>query len=236
MQRKKFLGQCFLESNTILEKEAKLAEVTGKNVLEIGPGDGRLTKFLLKYNPSKLTVIEKDPRFQKKLSKLPIEVIIGDFLTEKLPVVDIVVGNIPYYISSDIIFKIRDNGYPFALLMVQKEFAKKMIAKPGESNYGRLSVTSQICFKIEYVMTVASTFFKPEPKVDSAIIILTPTGKKLSIEEENTIRYLFSHKNKTVKNALRDSKIQSFDVGEFAERRVSSLTLEEILQIASIIK
>ena len=109
--------------------------------------------------------------------------------------------------------------------MVQKEFAAKMVAKPNDKNYGRLTVTSQIFFNVEYFRTIPKNFFSPIPKVDSALIKLQPTGVKLSEFEEDIIRKLFQHKNKTVRNALKDYEIED-------NRRVRTLTKEECLEIA----
>jgi 16S rRNA (adenine1518-N6/adenine1519-N6)-dimethyltransferase len=237
MHRKKSLGQCFLEDRNILRLEARLADVKGKRVLEIGAGDGRLTKALIENNPKKIYAVEKDPRFASMLKMDNVEVIEGDFLEIELPDVDVVIGNIPYYISSDIIFSLKRIKFEKAVLMVQKEFAQKMVAKPGEKNYGRLSVTSQIHFQVSLERTVPARLFRPVPKVDSAIITLRPTGASLDEFEENIIRYLFQHKNKTVRNALLDSKkFEKPELGEFSQRRVKTLTKEECLEIARILK
>ncbi len=241
--RKKKLGQCFMDDQNILELEAKLANVKGKRVLEIGAGDGRLTRKLLGNSPKKLTVVEMDPFYASELRvKLgdKIQVIEGDVLEEKLPQVDVIIGNIPYYISSDIVFMIAGMKIKRAVLMVQKEFAKKMVAKPKDKNYGRLSITAQLSFEVKYERTVLRHLFNPAPEVDSAIIILIPTGRKLSQLEENIIRFIFQHKNKTVRNALLDSKYFERDeleiLGKFEKRRGRTLTKEECLEIAELLK
>jgi len=241
--RKKSLGQCFLEDRNILQLEAKLAGVTGKTVLEIGPGDGRLTSFLLKEHPKKIIVVEIDPKFVAILREKfgnKIEIIEGDFLEIDLPDVDIVIGNIPYYISSDIIFRLAKLKIEKALLMVQKEFAQKMAAKPGESNYGRLSITSQLAFKLQLERVVLRHLFRPIPRVDSAIINLVPTGLGLTQFQENIIRWLFQHKNKTVRNALLDSKMFTKEelekLGSFLKLRPANLSKENCLEIAQILK
>ncbi|NYZ73712.1 ribosomal RNA small subunit methyltransferase A, partial [Candidatus Micrarchaeota archaeon] len=241
-ERRKSLGQCFLEDKNILALEAKLANPNNKSVLEIGAGDGRLTEALLALSPKKIIAVEKDPRFaailkEKFANEKTIEVIERDFLELEFPDdVDVVVGNIPYYISSDIVFALAPLKFERAVLMVQKEFARKMIAKPKDSNYGRLSVTSQLAFNIRLERTVLRHLFKPTPKVDSAIIVLAPTGTKLTQFQENVIRWLFQHKNKTVRNALLDSKMFGKDdlepLGPFAKRRAKSLSKEECLEIA----
>lgn len=232
-----------MEDKNILDLEARLADVKGKNVLEIGAGDGRLTRKLLACSPKKLTVVEFDPFYASELrSKLgdKITVIEGDVLEAELPRADVIVGNIPYYISSDIVFLIAGMKIKKAVLMVQKEFAQKMVAKPKERNYGRLSVTAQLSFSIKYERTVLRHLFRPEPEVDSAIISLVPRGKKLSQLEENVIRFIFQHKNKTVRNALLDSKYYEAPdldaLGKFAKRRGRTLSKEECLEIAGILK
>ena len=230
MRKFKRLGQVFLTNHAILQKEAGLANVADKAVLEIGPGDGRLTEKLLAQSPKKLIVVEKDGRFADMLKEkfkydTRIEIINADFLEIEIPKVDVIIGNIPYYISSPIIFKLKDYEFDYAFLMVQKEFAEKMVAKPNDRNYGRLSVTSRIFFKVEYVMSVPKMFFSPMPKVDSALIKIMPTGIKLTKFEEDIIRKLFQHKNKAVRNALKEYEIED-------KRRVRTLTKEECLEIA----
>lgn len=252
-ERRKSLGQSFLEDRNILALEAKLANPEGKTILEIGAGDGRLTEALLAQKPKKIIAVEKDPRYASILREKfagrtgtdgDVEVVEADFLEMELPGdVEIIVGNIPYYISSDIIFKIAKQKFQRAVLMVQKEFAEKMAAKPGEKNYGRLSVTSQLHFNISLERKVLRHLFRPVPKVDSAIIVLTPAtlapsgpGVPLTQHQENIIRWLFQHKNKTVRNALMDSKM--FDekelepLGPYLKRRARTLTKEECLEIA----
>ena len=254
--RRKSLGQSFLEDRNILALEAKLANPKNKIVLEIGAGDGRLTEALLTQKPKKIIAVEKDPRYASILRERfagrtgtdgCVEVIEADFLELEFPGdVEIIVGNIPYYISSDIIFKIAKQKFEGAILMVQKEFAEKMVAKPGEKNYGRLSVTSQIYFNISLERKVLRHLFRPLPKADSAIIVLTPStlapsGSRISLtqHQENIIRWLFQHKNKTVRNALLDSKM--FDekelelLGPYLKRRARTLTKDECLEIARIL-
>ncbi|MFH2106724.1 MAG: 16S rRNA (adenine(1518)-N(6)/adenine(1519)-N(6))-dimethyltransferase RsmA [Candidatus Micrarchaeota archaeon] len=232
---KKSLGQNFLQDHNILRKEVSLADVAGKIVLEIGPGDGRLTEKILDKKPKKLIVVEKDTQFIELLIETfpDVEVVEADFLEYEMPKVDVVFGNIPYYISSPIIFKLKDYQFDKAVLMVQKEFAEKMVAKPNESNYGRLSVTSQIFFKVKLIQTVPAHLFVPKPKVDSAIIVLEPTGVKLTEDQENLIRILFSQKNKTVRAALK-KKMDSAKFEKFLDRRIRTLTRDDVLELLSV--
>jgi 16S rRNA (adenine1518-N6/adenine1519-N6)-dimethyltransferase len=242
----KSLGQCFLEDRNILALEAKLAEPEGLVVAEIGAGDGRLTDAILACNPSRIIAYELDARFaaalRERFKGKPVEVVEGDFLEAEPPEggFDVVVGNIPYYISSAIVFRLAPIRFRSAVLMVQKEFARKMVARPGDSNYGRLSVTAQLAFSIKLERTVLRHLFRPVPKVDSAIIILKPTGVRLNQFQENVVRYLFQHRNKTVRNALLDSKMFGKEelgrLGEFAKRRVRTLSKEECLVIAGLLE
>ncbi len=247
-ERKKSLGQCFLEDRNILALEAKLANPEHKTVLEIGPGDGRLTDAILAQKPAHVIAVEKDSRFAALLrEKYParadgtalVEVIEADFLAAEPPPFDIAVGNIPYYISSDIVFRLAGMKFERAVLMVQKEFALKMAAKPGDRNYGRLSVTSQIAFDIRFERTVLRHLFRPAPEVDSAIIVLRPTGLRLTQFQENIVRWLFQHKNKTVRNALLDSKMYTDaelkSLGPYLKRRARTLPKEEVLEIARLL-
>jgi 16S rRNA (adenine1518-N6/adenine1519-N6)-dimethyltransferase len=239
---RKSLGQNFLTDQNILRKEARLLDPKGKAVLEIGPGDGRLSERILELMPKRLFLIEKDERMVKILNDKfcgcgeQVIVIAGDVLEAELPEADVVAGNIPYYITSPIIFRLARQKFERAVLIVQKEFAQRMAAKPGDRNYGRLSVTAQLAFDVELVQLVPRHLFRPAPKVDSALIILKPTGRMLTAEEENIIRYLFSHKNKTVRNALLDSKMFGKEeleaLGKYEKRKVRTLTKEEVLEIS----
>lgn len=233
MKPKKSLGQSFVKNKNILQKEANLAEIKNKKVLEIGAGDGRLSEVLLAGEPEKLFLVELDKELvgilrQKFAGKENVEIIAVDFLKLKPFKVNVIFGNIPYYISSKIIFKLLDWDFENAVLMVQREFGEKMVAKPGEGNYGRLSVTSQICFEVRKGFIVSKENFFPKPKVDS-IVILLRRKRKLSEWEEKLIRVLFSHKNKTVGNTLK--KISAEIPENLSKKRPRHMMIEEILRI-----
>lgn len=237
---KKSLGQNFLNDQNILRKEVAIAEVAGKTVLEIGPGDGRLTEKILDANPKKLVAVEKDHELAKMLKAKfagdeRVEIIEADFLefkpeTKKF---DVIIGNIPYYISSQIIFRLKDFVFGRAVIIIQKEFAEKMIAKPNDSNYGRLSVTAQLAFTVQLIQKVPKHLFTPAPKVDSAMIMLRK-NMVTSEKDEEIIRILFQHKNQSVKKALgHEGKVAP---EKFAARRVRTLTKEECLEIACLVR
>ena len=234
MKLKKKLGQHFLNSEAVLNFEADLAVVKGAKVLEIGGGDGRLTAKLLERGPKKLIVVEKDPYWAEELRMRfgeDVEVIEGDFLEQELYGFDVIIGNIPYYISSPIVFKIAKMEFKRAILLVQLEFAKRMVATPKTSEYGRLSVTTQLLFRPTYVKRVKRGSFSPPPKVDSAIVLLRKReGAELDEWAEKVIRVLFQHKNKRISNALKDGGIK-FE-GELPKKRAREMSPEEIVGLA----
>ncbi|MBD3389889.1 ribosomal RNA small subunit methyltransferase A [Candidatus Micrarchaeota archaeon] len=205
MKQKKSMGQHFLQDNSLLEFEATLANPKGRKVLEIGPGDGRLTEKLLQNSPSSLTVIEKDSEWAAHLQKRfgeEINVVSGDFLEEDFPSFDVVVGNIPYYITSPILYRLAEMDFRHAVLMVQLEVARKMVARPRSSEYGRLSVVAQLFFNTQIVKRVKKGAFSPSPKVDSAIVLMV--RKPFNPEKSflHFLRIIFQHKNQMVKKAL----------------------------------
>lgn len=239
MKLKKNLGQHFLTSQSILEYEATLANPKDKILLEIGPGDGRLTEKLLKKSPKHLTAVEKDPIWAAHLNErfneyTNIDIINGDFLELKSTNADLIIGNIPYYISSPILFKIADLNTKTAILIVQYEFAKRMVAEPKTSNYGRLSVTTQLHFQVKLLKKIKRGSFNPPPKVDSALILLKRKDFQMEKKLGEFIRIIFQHKNQNIKNALSHAGIELNQ--ELPKRRARELTKEEILKIYNSIK
>ncbi len=233
MKLNKSLGQHFLNSQGILEFEATLANPKGKSVLEIGPGDGRLTGKLLEKEPKSLTVVEKDSRWAGHLRtkfENKITVIEGDFLKQPPFSVDVIIGNLPYYISSPIIFSLAKMNFQYAVLMVQLEFAKRMVAKPKTSEYGRLSVTSQLLFNTKLIKRVKKGAFTPAPKVDSAIILLKRKDFEMDKELEEFIRIIFQHKNQMIRNALKHGGIETKT--ELPKKRARELSKEEIIELS----
>ena len=232
MKLNKSLGQHFLNSQSALEFEATLANPKGKDVLEIGPGDGRLTEKLLEKDPKSLTVVEKDSRWAEHLRGKfgeKVNVIEGDFLEQKNLSADVVIGNIPYYVSSPILFSLAQIPFKSAILMVQLEFAKRMVAVPKTSEYGRLSVTSQLIFNTKLIKKVKKGSFTPPPKVDSAIILLKRKEFEMDQFLEDFIRILFQHKNQMIRNALDHGGIET-DI-DLPQKRARELSKEEILEL-----
>ena len=208
---KKKLGQVFLVNEHIAEIEAAHAE--GKNVIEIGPGRGILTKKLCEK--AKLVIaVEKDRELYSILAATTrlknLKLINADFFKAgddllKEIRIDIMISNVPYNLSSKTIDFLIGNRLQ-AVLCLQKEFVQHMLAEPNTSNYSRLSVMSHLCMRVTKIMDVKRGNFNPVPKVDSSIIYLKPLKVEISEEESDMINLLMQHKKKTLRNAFIDSR------------------------------
>lgn len=211
-QFKKKFGQNFLRDDNLLKKIVTTANIKHQNVIEIGAGEGGLTKFLVK-EASKVKSYEIDLSLKETLSKLQmenknLEIIFEDFLTIQQfeESFDHIIGNIPYNITSPILFKLLDLEHIKTItLMVQKEFAERLAAQPNSKAYNALSVMMQLSFNVHYVFTVTKKVFYPIPKVDSAIITLTRTGA-LNKSLHAFIKDCFQQKRKTLLNNLYETR------------------------------
>lgn len=226
------LGQHFLADDSVLEFEAQSADVKGKSVLEIGAGDGRLTAKLLAHGAGHVTAVELDPHLAKLLRtrfRTRVSVVEKDFLQfEPGKKFNVVAGNIPYYITSPVLFKLSRMDFDRAILCLQAEVAHRMAAKSGSGNYGRLSVSCQLAFEIEVLSAVGRSAFSPSPKVDSCIILLRKTGFLPTMAEERAIAAIFSHRKKSLKNAVVDGRVSLFSSRE----RSSALRIAQTLKYA----
>jgi 18S rRNA (adenine1779-N6/adenine1780-N6)-dimethyltransferase len=188
-------------------------------VLEIGPGTGNLTMLLLEA-AKKVIAIELDPRMVAQLTKRvgispyqnKLQLIQGDVLKQKLPFFDLCVANIPYQISSPIVFKLLSHRPLFraAVLLIQREFAMRLIAKPGTEFYCRLSVNVQLLSKVEHIMKVSKKNFVPPPKVESSVVRIEPLHPLPQInfiEWYGMLRICFSRKNKTLGALFKQKKV-----------------------------
>ena len=215
IKAKKSLGQNFLIDRNILEKIVSTTTVTDKTILEVGPGTGNLTSFILKNNPKKMFVIEKDDNLANSLNetfKDRITIINDDILNidenllfnEKVTVF----GNLPYNISTEILSKwiinLKDTfWFDYLILMFQKEVADRIIAKFNTSTYGRLSILSSWKLNIEKICDIKPESFSPRPKIDSSLLFFSPKKNFFKIKDpknlEKITRVFFNHRRKMLK-------------------------------------
>ncbi len=214
---KKFLGQHFLKDMDIALRIAEtMIGYAGVPILEIGPGTGVLTRFLLSAGHD-LTVVEIDREsvayLQAHFPELDNRILEEDFLKLRLdktfPGRFCVIGNYPYNISSQIFFKVLDykDLIPCCSGMIQKEVAERMASGPGNKNYGILSVLMQAWYDIEYLFTVPEHVFEPPPKVKSAVIRMTRNKvTDLGCSEQlfkQIVKTSFNQRRKTLRNSLK---------------------------------
>ncbi len=244
---KKRFGQNFLTDKRWLEKIASYAEISPDDiVLEVGPGLGGLTQ-LLQTKAKKVIAVEKDPALveflsRKFLNNPKVEIITGDILKIDLPDYDKVVATPPYNISSKLLFLLLRRRCQTIILALQKEFAERLVAKPGTKDYGRLTVMIAHKARAEILDYISRDAFNPRPKVDSAIIKVTLGDTTKGIDEEpfvDVVRGLFTQRRRTLrvslKHYLRD-RTQSFpkEIYELGilDKRVFQLSVEEFEEIA----
>ena len=226
IKAKKSLGQNFLIDREVLENIVSITNITNKEVLEIGPGSGNLTTYILKQKPKKLYVVEKDDDLAillKEKFDTEIEIINDDILKvsenniseQKLSVF----GNLPYNISTEILSKwILNIGSNFwfesLVLMFQKEVADRIISEFNNSNYGRLSILSSWKLKVKKILDIKPQSFSPRPKIDSSLLLFTPKENFFELKDpknlEKITRIFFSQRRKMLKKPFN----QVFDNGK----------------------
>jgi len=212
---KKSLGQNFLVDQNILKQIVNAVQIENREILEIGPGSGNLTTHILKKNPKKVYVIEKDDDLSLFLNKKfnnEINIINNDVLKisenkiskEKL----IVFGNLPYNISTEILAKWivnLDENFWFSelVLMFQKEVADRIIAKSDTSKYGRLSILSSWKLNVEKIVDIKPESFLPKPKIDSTLLIFSPKKKIFKVNNAKNLEMItkifFNQRRKMIK-------------------------------------
>ena len=215
IKAKKSLGQNFLIDRNVLEQIVGAVEIVNKEILEIGPGSGNLTTYIVKKKPKKIYVIEKDSDLSLLLSEKfngDIHIINDDILKideneiskEKLTVF----GNLPYNISTEILSKWIINlnknfWFTHLILMFQKEVADRIIAKSNNSNYGRLSILSNWKLNVKKIIDIKPESFSPRTKIDSTLLIFTPKENFFEIKNpknlEKITRIFFSQRRKMLK-------------------------------------
>jgi len=248
---KKFLGQHFLKDLQIARRIADTLDgFEGIPVIEVGPGMGVLTQYLV--GKGELTVVELDrdsiPYLREKFPELSGHIIEADFL--KLDLTDIysgkfcVIGNYPYNISSQIFFKVLDykDNIPCCSGMLQKEVAERIASKPGKKAYGILSVLLQAWYDVEYLFTVDENVFDPPPKVKSAVVRLVRNERKLLNCDEKLFKTVvktgFNQRRKTLRNSIKP--LLGKDSGAYShpifDKRPEQLSVAEFEELTNIVQ
>jgi 16S rRNA (adenine1518-N6/adenine1519-N6)-dimethyltransferase len=252
MRPSKGLGQHFLVADSVAERHVAISGISPEHtVLEVGPGLGILTEKLIP-RARKVVAIEADGRMCNHLLQRfghanNFELRHEDALRADLPPFDVCVSNLPYQISSPITFKLLERSFIRACLMYQLEFAERMVAKPGTEEYSRLSVSAQhrAACKIEF--KVPRGAFWPQPRVDSAVVTITPRPPSYEIADEKlfhaVVKVLFSHRRKKIRTTLADNALSIWMEREtvlsllegtrFGDERVEMMAPAEIAELAN---
>ncbi|MDR2027236.1 MAG: 16S rRNA (adenine(1518)-N(6)/adenine(1519)-N(6))-dimethyltransferase RsmA [Prevotellaceae bacterium] len=252
IRAKKSLGQHFLKDKNIAEKIVASLKATTGNILEVGPGTGVLTQFLLR-RPEKLKLVEIDREsiaflretypeiresgimYQEDFLKMELGNLFGNNSFS-------IAGNFPYNISSQIFFKVIKYReiIPEVVGMVQKEVAERMVAAPGKKTYGILSVLLQRWYDIEYLFTVDENVFIPPPKVKSAVIRMTRNDRQDMQCDENLfislVKTTFNQRRKTIRNSIKPLLGDKTYDCSFMGMRPEQLSIEQFIDFTNEIE
>jgi 16S rRNA (adenine1518-N6/adenine1519-N6)-dimethyltransferase len=254
VRAKKHLGQHFLTDESIAEQIVNALKHLSlyKNVLEVGPGMGVLTKYLIHKKEFETFIIDIDREsiayLKKEFPVLENKIIEGDFLRldfnnlfNNTPFA--VIGNFPYNISTEILFKVLDhkNQVPEVVGMFQKEVAERIAAKPRNKTYGVTSVLLQAFYDIEYLFTVHENVFNPPPKVKSAVIRLTRNNaQKLNCDEKlfkQIVKAGFNQRRKTLRNSIKGFKLKpEFMNHKYLSQRAEELSVQDFVELTNMIE
>jgi 16S rRNA (adenine1518-N6/adenine1519-N6)-dimethyltransferase len=247
VKAKKSLGQHFLKDHNIARKIAgSLTGIGYNNILEIGPGMGILTRYLLDNNVVPLLVVEIDKEsvayLQDNFPQLENKIISSDFLeislSDYIQATAAIIGNFPYNISSQIFFKILENKSVVTevVCMIQKEVAERISSPPGNKTYGILSVLLQAFYNIEYLFTVSEHVFAPPPKVKSAVIRLRRNSRlNLGCDEElffKVVKTSFNQRRKTIHNSLKSLNLNNSEY-KLLQKRPEQLSVNEFVELTN---
>lgn len=251
MKAKKSFGQHFLKNTQIAEKIARAIDGKIERILEVGPGTGNLTIHLMNLNMD-LKLVEADPDMVRFLKKTPLtsnlEIIERDFLQLRLDECFNhspfgLIGNFPYNISSQIIFKMLDysNYIPIMVGMFQKEVAERITSKPGTKSYGVISVLTQAKYTTEYLFTVDKNEFNPPPKVQSGVIRLTrKNGLPIEYNEKlfkQIVKTTFGQRRKMIRNTLKAIVPDNFSLEDsYFNSRPEQLSLTDFITLTQKIE
>ena len=238
---KKSKGQNFLTDGATADRQVARAGISkGDRVLEVGPGFGVLTERLVRESEH-VTCIELDDKLADYISEKfgdAVTLIRGDALKVKWPEFDVFVSNLPYSVSTPIIFKLLEQNFRNAVIMVQKEFAERMAARPGTSDYSRLTVGVYYRSACKMLETVPSSRFNPRPKVDSAVVSLVSRPAPFGVEDEKLFfrvtETCFTHRRKKIGTALKNARIIGGDAElPYLDDRIEVLSPEEIAELSN---
>jgi 16S rRNA (adenine1518-N6/adenine1519-N6)-dimethyltransferase len=248
---KKHLGQHFLRDENIAKKIVDSLPDGTKDIIEVGPGMGILTKYLVAKPGLNAYFIETDPEASKflvnRFPEFSDRIILADFLHYNIgglfPATFDIIGNFPYNISSQILFKVLEYRDQVDCLvgMVQKEVAERIASPPGNKKYGILSVLLQAFYSIEYLFTVNETVFIPKPRVKSAVIRLKRNGTAhLECDEEiffRVVKAAFNQRRKMLRNSLQQFDLDyGAEFPEYEQKRPEQLQVEDFTRIAAGVK
>ena len=236
-------GQNFLVDDTVADREVEYLQISpGDTVLEVGPGLGVLTSRLVP-RAGKVIAIELDRAIASYARSAfgNVELIEDDALHARWPVFDRFISNIPYSISSPLIFKLLDHDFKVAVIMVQKEFADRMVAKADSDDYSRLSVSVYYRAQAEMLEKVGRNRFWPEPEVDSAVIRLTPRPPPFQVKDERLfhrlVEALFLHRRKKISTILKGGFVrpEEMDRIPYRDERVEAISPEQIGELTDAV-
>lgn len=245
----KSLGQHFLLDTNLIDRIARVAgPLDGIHVIEVGPGPGGLTRALLAHGAASVTAIEKDRRCVAALADLVetfkgrLTVISGDAMAIDPAELTVaprrIVANLPYNVSTALLLKWLANirGYDRIVVMVQKEVADRLAAKPSTKAYGRLTVAVQWHCTVKIEFNVARTAFTPPPKVQSSIVTLTPRAEPAAPAEwrwlESVTAAAFNQRRKMLRSALKSWNFDFAALGIDPEARAENLSIEQFCALA----
>jgi len=247
VKAKKHLGQHFLNDTGVASDITDLLSKSAKNVVEIGPGMGVLTQFLITNDyTTQVVEIDIESVFYLRLNYPNLNIYEGDFLQlnlkEKYPFNFSLIGNFPYNISSQILFKAFENRdqIPEIVGMFQKEVAERIVCKKGKKR-GILSVLLQAFYDIEYCFTVNENVFTPPPKVKSGVIKLSRNKRnKLSVDEnkfKRVVKAAFNQRRKVLRNALKPLiLIHKKEITDLLTLRAEQLSVDDFIKLTNHVR
>lgn len=214
------LGQHILKNPLVAQGIVDKAHIKPSDiVLEVGPGTGNLTVRILEQ-ARKVIAVEMDPRMAAELTKRvhgtpqqkKLDILLGDFIKQDLPYFDVCISNTPYQISSPLVFKLLNQPNPprVSILMFQREFALRLLARPGDSLYCRLSANVQMWANVTHIMKVGKNNFRPPPQVESSVVRIEIKQPRPNIdfnEWDGLLRIVFVRKNKTIAAGFKSNNV-----------------------------